>query len=101
MFFLLGWLIYGIIVGLIAKWLHPGEDPIGFVPTVGIGVAGSYIGGLINYLIGSGGHPFSPSGIAMGIVGGLIFCWLYRKYKLNQFFKAQGRMPTNLIREKE
>ena len=37
MFWLLGWLIYGLVVGLISKRLHPGEDPVGFLPTIGIG----------------------------------------------------------------
>ena len=49
LFTLIGWLIYGLLVGIIAKALHPGDDPIGFLPTMGIGVAGSYIGGLINW----------------------------------------------------
>jgi uncharacterized membrane protein YeaQ/YmgE (transglycosylase-associated protein family) len=101
MFLVLGWLIYGLITGCMAKWLHPGEDPVGFVPTIGIGIVGSYIGGLLNFLIGANSNPFSPSGIAMGIVGALIFCWAYRYYRLNRFFKAQGRMPENIIRHKD
>lgn len=92
MFWLLGWLIYGLIVGLIAKALHPGEDPVGFLPTIGIGVAGSFVGGGIQWLLSWGG-PFSPAGLLWGIIGGVIFCWIYRKYRLNRFFKAQGRMP--------
>lgn len=101
MLFVLGWIIYGLVVGLIAKFLHPGEDPVGFLPTISIGVAGSYIGGIINWLMGSGAGPFSTSGIMMGSIGGLIFCWMYRRYRLNRFFQAQGRMPSNLIRHKD
>jgi uncharacterized membrane protein YeaQ/YmgE (transglycosylase-associated protein family) len=92
MLFLIGWLVYGLIVGSLAKLLHPGEDPIGLLPTLGIGVAGSYIGGLINWVVGSG-EPFSSSGLIMGVVGGVIMCWAYRNYRLNRFFQAQGRMP--------
>jgi uncharacterized membrane protein YeaQ/YmgE (transglycosylase-associated protein family) len=95
MLFILGWIIYGLIVGAIAKALHPGEDPIGFLPTIGIGVVGSYLGGFINWCIGAGGSPISASGILMGILGGVIFCWIYRNYRLNRFFQAQGRMPGN------
>jgi uncharacterized membrane protein YeaQ/YmgE (transglycosylase-associated protein family) len=93
MLFILSWIIYGFIVGLLAKALHPGEDPVGFLPTVGIGVAGSYVGGFINWLLGAGTGPFSPSGILMGTLGGIICCWVYRTYRLKRFFKAQGRMP--------
>ena len=81
MLFILSWIVYGLIVGLLAKALHPGSDPVGFLPTIGVGIAGSYIGGLINYLLGGGGE-FSASGILMGVVGGVIFCWLYSRYRL-------------------
>lgn len=101
MLYILGWLIYGLVVGLLSKALHPGEDPIGFLPTVGIGMAGSYIGGFVNWLVGAGGSPFSPSGIVMGTVGGVLCCWLWRNYNINKFFKAQGRMPANIIRKKD
>lgn len=93
MFFILEWIIYGLVVGVLAKLIHPEEDLVGFFPTICIGVAGSYIGGFINWIIGAGSTPFSPSGIIMGVIGGVIFCWLYRNYRLNKFFQAQGRMP--------
>lgn len=95
MLFILGWIIYGLVVGLLAKALHPGEDPIGFLPTIGIGVAGSYIGGFLSWVIGAGASPFGASGIIMGTIGGVIFCWLYRNYRLNRFFQAQGRLPKS------
>jgi len=91
-FFIFGWIIYGLIVGLIAKALHPGNDTVGFLPTVLIGVAGSYIGGLINWLLGYCDGPFTSSGLLMGVLGGVIFCWLYRKYRLDAFLKAQNKL---------
>lgn len=78
---IIGWIFYGLIVGAIAKFVHPGEEPIGCLPTVGIGIAGSYIGGAINYFLGNGTSVFSPSGLLMGIVGGVIFCFAYSWYK--------------------
>jgi uncharacterized membrane protein YeaQ/YmgE (transglycosylase-associated protein family) len=78
--FLIVWLIYGLIVGLIVRAIHPGEEPTGFLWTLGIGVAGSYVGGFLNWVLGWGGSPISPSGIIMGIIGGVIFCWIYTKY---------------------
>lgn len=101
MLFILGWILYGLVVGLLAKALHPGEDKIGLVPTIGIGIVGSYIGGFINWLVGAGGSPLSASGLIMGTIGGIICCWIYRQYSINKFFKAQGRMPGNLIHKKD
>lgn len=92
MFWLIGWLVYGLVVGLISKFIHPGEDAVGFLPTLSIGVAGSFIGGGIQWLLHMGG-PFSPAGLLWGIIGGVIFCWIYRKYRLERFIKSQGRRP--------
>ena len=72
-------IIYGLIVGLIAKAIHPGDDPVGCLPTIGIGVAGAYLGGFLSWLLGRGAL-FEPSGILMGIIGAVIFLWLYRQY---------------------
>ncbi len=101
MLFILCWLIYGLIVGVVAKLIHPGEDKIPLLPTIGIGVLGSFIGGFISWLIGAGSHPLEPSGLLMGIVGGVIMCWIYRAYRLNRFFKTQGRMPMYRVRRKD
>lgn len=89
MLWLLMWTMYGLIIGLIAKALHRGEDPQGFLATIGIGIVGSFIGGFINFVIG-GGSPFQASGIIMGIVGGVIFCYLYRKLNLKQYLEMQA-----------
>jgi uncharacterized membrane protein YeaQ/YmgE (transglycosylase-associated protein family) len=79
---LLSWLLFGLVVGYLAKMLHPGDDPVGFAPTVGIGVVGSFIGGAFNWLLGLGNQPFQASGLIMSILGGVVFCALYRYYKL-------------------
>lgn len=101
MFLLLSWLIYGLIVGYIAKKLHPGEDPIGFLPTLGLGVAGSYMGGFLNWCFGWGGSPISSSGLIMGIIGGILCCAIYRQIKIRQFVKIQGRMPKMFVPKSE
>lgn len=88
MLYFLAWIVYGLIVGSIAKWLHPGEDPMGFIPTVLIGIAGSMVGGFINYFV-SGAAYFNPAGVVMGIIGGVICCWTYRTYRLERFVKLK------------
>lgn len=82
MFQILAWCIYGLIVGSIAKLLHSGKEPQGCLATILVGVAGSYMGGLLKYMVGLGYAPFSPSGILWGIVGGVVFCILYQKLVL-------------------
>jgi uncharacterized membrane protein YeaQ/YmgE (transglycosylase-associated protein family) len=93
MLFLLTWLVYGLLTGSLAKWLHPGEDPVGFGATIGIGIAGSFMGGFISWLIGASATPFNYSGLLMGVVGGVICCYIYRAYRIRNFVQAQGRMP--------
>lgn len=85
MFKILGWIIYGLLVGSLAKLIHPGKEPDGCLPTIGIGVAGSFVGGGINFLL-CGGGPYSPSGLFMGVLGGIIFCCVYNYY-LNNYVK--------------
>lgn len=75
------WLAYGLIVGIIAKKLHQGDEPIGWLETIMVGVVGSYVGGLINWLLGWGVHVFEPSGMIMGIIGGVVFCYIYSYWK--------------------
>jgi uncharacterized membrane protein YeaQ/YmgE (transglycosylase-associated protein family) len=78
MFNLLVWCVYGLFVGSIAKAIVPGEERMGFFQTVGIGVAGSYMGGAILYMLGQY-ESLSPSGIFMGIAGGVISLVVYNK----------------------
>ena len=78
MFNILVWSVYGIFVGSIAKSLVPGEENFGFVKTVALGVAGSYMGGAILYMLGSY-SSLSPAGLFMGVVGSVVSLILYNK----------------------
>ena len=75
---LLVWVVYGLLVGSISKALVPGDENFGFVKTVALGVAGSYMGGAILYLVGQY-EALSPAGLFMGIAGGVISLVLYNK----------------------
>lgn len=79
LFFLIGWFIYAVIVGSLAKLIHPGEDPPGLLATILVGLAGSFTGGLINFVVGRG-QLFHPAGLLMGILGGVLVLFLYKKY---------------------
>ena len=78
MFNILVWCVYGIFVGSIAKSIVPGEEKLGFFQTVALGVVGSYSGGAILYMLGQY-DSLSPSGIVMGILGGVLALVVYNK----------------------
>ena len=78
MFSLISWLIYGVIVGGIARAIYKGDTPPGWIPTIATGVAGSVFGGMIHSMI-SGGRNDS-AGIVFGVIGGVLACFLYSKW---------------------
>ena len=47
------WLIFGAVAGSIAKWLMPGKCPLGWFPTIALGIVGSFAGGLLGSVIGA------------------------------------------------
>ena len=74
MFHVLWMIIVGFIAGLIARALVPGLDAMGFWMTVGLGIVGSIVGGLIGRLFSkpADGAVFHPAGLLMSIVGAII-----------------------------
>lgn len=78
MFNLLVWCVYGLFTGSIAKAIVPGEENFGFVKTVALGVAGSYVGGSLLYLLGEY-ESVSPAGLFMGVAGAIVALILYNK----------------------
>jgi len=75
----LGWILFGLIVGAIAKLLMPGSDPGGIIVTMLIGIAGSVIGGFIGRAVGWYG-PNQGAGFLMSLVGAVILLWIYRVF---------------------
>ena len=71
-------LIIGLIVGALAKLLMPGKDPGGIIVTMLIGVAGSFIAGLIGRTFGWYRAPGSTPGIIASVVGAMLLLALYR-----------------------
>jgi len=51
---ILGLIIGGLIIGAIARLVVPGRNPIGILMTIGLGIVGSLVGGLIAHAIGAG-----------------------------------------------
>lgn len=73
----LGWILFGLVVGAIAKLLMPGRDPGGFIITILLGIAGALIGGFIGRAAGWYG-PNEPAGFLMSLLGAVVLLALYR-----------------------
>jgi uncharacterized membrane protein YeaQ/YmgE (transglycosylase-associated protein family) len=80
---IIGFLIFGLIVGLLARALYPGPQPMGFLMTAVLGMVGSLVGGLIGHaLFGSpsaagGSWGFSTGGLISSILGAVIVLFVY------------------------
>lgn len=77
MFSIIGWIVFGLIVGLVAKLLMPGRDPGGAFVTMIIGVVGALVGGFLGRALGLYG-PQDAAGFVMSVVGAIILLALYR-----------------------
>jgi uncharacterized membrane protein YeaQ/YmgE (transglycosylase-associated protein family) len=76
---IIAWIVFGLIAGLIAKFLMPGRDPGGFFITILLGVVGAVIGGFIANAIGFGGvSGFDLHSFFVAVVGAIIVLIGYR-----------------------
>jgi len=69
---LIGWVVLGLVAGFLARLLHPGDDAMGLVPTVILGVLGSLLGGGIAYLLNLGTSPYEPGGWLLATLGAVV-----------------------------
>ena len=69
---ILGWMLFGLIAGAIARMLHPGDDAMGWGMTMVLGILGSLLGGGIAYLFHLGVSPYEPGGWIMSILGAVV-----------------------------
>ena len=77
MFGIIGWIVFGLIVGAIAKLAMPGRDPGGIIVTMLIGIVGAVIGGMLGRTLGWYG-PNDGAGFLMSLFGAIVLLWLYR-----------------------
>ncbi|HEX9436701.1 MAG TPA: GlsB/YeaQ/YmgE family stress response membrane protein [Candidatus Limnocylindria bacterium] len=75
---LLIFLVVGLIVGLIARFLVPGPDPMGWVSTMVLGVLGSFVGGTLANLLLAGQATVQSAGWIGSIIGAVILLLIYR-----------------------
>jgi uncharacterized membrane protein YeaQ/YmgE (transglycosylase-associated protein family) len=77
---ILWWIVFGAIVGIVARFLMPGPDPMGWVGTIILGIIGSFVGGFLAQLLFAGNATFPPptAGWIGSIIGAIIVLALYR-----------------------
>jgi uncharacterized membrane protein YeaQ/YmgE (transglycosylase-associated protein family) len=68
----LGWMLFGLIAGAIARLLYPGNQGMGWGMTMILGIAGSLLGGGVAYLLRLGVSPYEPGGWIMSILGAIV-----------------------------
>ena len=80
MFGILGWILFGLIVGAVAKLIMPGKDPGGLVITIVLGVAGSFLATFLGQAVGwyTAG---SSTGLIGSTLGAILLLIIYRMFK--------------------
>lgn len=67
--------VSGLIVGALARWALPGPDPMGWLPTIGYGIGGSFLGGLVGRLV----HLPTWAGLVASVAGAALLIWFFRR----------------------
>lgn len=81
---ILSWIVVGLIAGLLAKVILPGNNPGGLIATTLIGMAGAVVGGfLIGVLGGAGATGFNVWSILVATLGAMLLLAIYRLFAGN------------------
>jgi uncharacterized membrane protein YeaQ/YmgE (transglycosylase-associated protein family) len=79
---ILSWIVLGLVVGLLAKWVMPGDDPGGLIMTIVLGVAGAFVGGWISTQLGLGSVTgFNIGSLVIAVAGAVLLLFLNRKLR--------------------
>ena len=77
---IISWVILGLIVGALAKWIMPGKDGGGAFMTILLGIGGAFVGGFVGSVLGFGGvNGFDFRSLLLATGGALIILFIYRK----------------------
>lgn len=79
---ILSWIVLGLIVGVLAKWIMPGPDPGGIILTTLLGIAGAFVGGFLGSLLGLGSFTgFNVGSLVLAVAGALLLLWGNRRLR--------------------
>jgi uncharacterized membrane protein YeaQ/YmgE (transglycosylase-associated protein family) len=71
------WIVFGLVVGVVAKLVMPGRDPGGMIVTIVLGIVGALLGGWIGRALGVY-QPGQPAGFIMAVIGAIVVLAVYR-----------------------
>jgi uncharacterized membrane protein YeaQ/YmgE (transglycosylase-associated protein family) len=74
---IIGWILFGLVVGVVGKLLMPGRDPGGFILTILLGIAGALVGGFLGQSLGFY-RQGEPAGFVMAVIGSIVLLIIYR-----------------------
>ena len=77
---IVGWIVFGLIVGAVPKLVMPGRDPGGIVVTILLGIAGALVAGFLGQLAGFYGAG-DAAGLIMSVIGAVLLLFAYRKLR--------------------
>ena len=78
---LISWIVIGLLAGLLARWIMPGEDPGGIIVTILVGMAGASVDGfIVSILGGAGATGFNVWSLLVATLGAVILLTLYRLF---------------------
>ncbi len=81
---IISWILFGLLAGILAKFVMPGDDGGGFIKTTLLGVVGAMVGGFIGTRLGFGEVTgFNVRSFAIASAGAVLVLWLYRMVKKN------------------
>ena len=75
---ILGWIVFGLVVGALAKLIMPGKDPGGWIVTTLLGIVGAVVGGFLGRLLGLYKEG-EPAGVVGALIGAGLLLWISRK----------------------
>lgn len=79
---ILSWIIFGLIAGIIAKWIMPGRENVGIIVTIILGIVGAVVGGYISTFFGFGKvDGFNFGSFVVAVIGAIVVLYIYNKVK--------------------
>lgn len=88
--FIIGIIVWGLVVGALARLALPGPDPMPWYATIGLGLGGSVVGGVVaRILLGTAG------GLIFALFGAILLLYLYRRFVQHRGITgpSAGRQP--------
>ena len=92
---IIGWIVLGLLAGMIAQGVFPGAQSFGIVLTTLLGIGGAFVGGLIAVVLGLGDpidEFFDFSTWVAAVVGALLILWIVSALGGRGHHRHRGRL---------